>query len=299
MLESIEKELIGGGCIVESNAPMHPYTTIGTGGKAMILCTANSIKSAEYAYNFLYNNALPFTVMGKGSNILVSDKGYKGVILRFCGDNYITDNGGGLFTASAGMTAAKVISFATASGFTGGEFAATIPGTLGGLIAMNAGCFGGEMKDITTFCECIIEGKKLYLNNSGCEFDYRKSIFTRKNAIILRASVKLKKGDAKQSAEEIKKLILQRKKTQPDRPSAGSVFKRKEGILPAKLIDEAGLKGLKIGGAEVSKVHSGFIINNKNATSDDVYRLINKVKQIIYTKYAVMLEEEILFIGEF
>jgi UDP-N-acetylmuramate dehydrogenase len=301
MFDGIVKELEKTGCTVTPNALMSAHTTFRTGGPAEILAWASSIKSAENAYNFLYVNDIPFTVIGKGSNILVSDKGYKGVILKFCGDNYIADSGGGVFTASGGTAAATAISFAISKGYSGGEFAAAIPGTIGGHIAMNAGCYGREMKDIVIFCECITEGEKQYLNRAGCGFTYRGSVFSGKKSIILRASFKLSLKSPKEAENELKRIMDLKRKSQPDKPSAGSIFKRQLNpeILPARLIDEAGLKGLKIGGAEVSRLHSGFIINRGGATSQDIYRLINKIKEKIYAKYAVELKEEISFIGEF
>lgn len=287
------------GCKVKLNENMALHTTFKTGGIAQILCECNNIKSAEFAYRYLYKCNVPFIVLGRCSNVLISDKGFKGVILKFFGDNNISYNGNSIFSVSGGMKCSSAIEFANNCGYSGGEISATIPGSVGGQIVMNAGCFNGQMQDIFYSCDCIIENKKYTLNKNECKFGYRKSIFSEKKCIILNAKLKFYKGDKNKSIEKIKNLKLLRKQSQPMLPSAGSVFKRSNDIIPAKLIDLAGLKGLKCGNAQISNKHSGFIVNTGKATSQDIYNLINKVKNIIYNKYNVNLKEEILYIGNF
>lgn len=290
------------GCNVKFNENMAEHTTFKTGGTADIFCGCNTQSNAENAYFFLYTNNIPFTVIGRGSNILVSDKGYRGVILKFYGDNNIEDLQNDKLKVSAGINAKTVILYAVNKGLAGGEFAATIPGSIGGLIYMNAGCFGKEMKDIIESVEGVIEGEKFIYNNSQCKFSYRESIFTKKRCIIISATLKFAKGCTKTSLNNIKMFYEKRKQTQPYEPSAGSTFKRqgKDGdIIPAKLIEEAGLKGFNIGDAEISLKHSGFIVNKGKATSKDIYKLIQATKDTIYKKFAVNLTEEIIYIGEF
>ena len=299
MLINIKQELEKAGCVVLLNENMSRHTTLKTGGNANVFCKCPDISSAESAYKYLYRNNIPFFVTGASSNLLISDKGYQGVILKFFGDNYIVDFGGGNIEASGGANCYNVIKYALSKGYIGGEFAATIPGSVGGHIVNNAGCYNREMKDIVLSCECLIEGKKYLLDGKECCFSYRKSFFSGKKCIILKARFKFIQGDKQVGLNELKRLQLLRRQTQPIEPSAGSIFLRKEGVIPAKLIDEAGLKGLKYGSAEVSKKHSGFIVNTGGACSQDVFLLIGKIKKIINKKYAILLEEEVLYIGEF
>lgn len=287
------------GCKVLTDEYMRFHTTFKTGGAAEVLCECTSRETAEKAYRFLYENNIPFLVLGRCSNVLVSDKGYRGVILKFYGDYFIEENNDRII-CSGGVNAKKAAEFAGSAGFTGAEFMGTIPGSIGGLVCMNAGCYGCEMKDIVLSVRGIIEDKTFHYNNDNCNFSYRNSLFSGKKCIILEVELKLNHGLVKDIKDEMHKLIVTRRNSQPvEFPSAGSVFKRQGNIMPAKLIEQAGLKGFKFGGAMVSLKHSGFIINNKDATSEDIYKLIQYVKEIIYNRFAVTLHEEILYIGEF
>jgi UDP-N-acetylmuramate dehydrogenase len=296
------KKLESFGCKVLINESMALHSTFKTGGKADILCSCDNAEAALAAYFYLLSGGIPFTVIGGGSNILVSDKGYKGVILKFFNDKFIKDCGGGYFLVSGGASSAWAVCKIIAAGYGGCEFAGAVPGSIGGHIAMNCGCYGSEMKDIITYVKAATEGGLQVYDNKQCRFGYRNSVFLKKQCIILSAMLKLKKEDVARARQNLKDLFILRKNNLPQKPSAGSVFKRQGenlDIMPAKLIDEAGLKGLKEGGAQVSAKHSGFIINNGNATSSDIYRLINKVKNLIYQKYALTLSEEIIYIGDF
>ena len=287
------------GCKVYTDEYMRFHTSYKTGGTADILCQCDSRETAEKAYRFLYENNIKFIVLGRCSNVLVSDKGYRGVILQFYNDSYIEQKDD-IIICSGGTNAKAVSLFAADKGFTGAEFMGTIPGSTGGLISMNAGCYGCEMNDIVLKVKGILEDKIFEFNNNNCNFSYRNSLFNGKKCIILEAGLKLHRGTVKDIKEQMHKLIITRRNSQPlEFPSAGSVFKRQKNIMPAKLIEEAGLKGYKSGGAMVSLKHSGFIINNKDATSEDIYRLIQYIKETIFRQFSISLQEEILYIGEF
>ena len=294
------KTLESFGCLVFENEPMRLHTSMRTGGLCDILCHCRDAESARKAYLFLYNNGIPFEVVGRGCNILVSDRGFKGVILKFYGDGYIKAVKEDIIYSSGGAPAKRAALFAMERGLSGLEFAAAIPGSVGGQVRMNAGCYGCEMKDVVLRAGGFIEGKEVELSNRQCLFAHRESVFSNKKSIILRAEFKLNVSDRESCLNRYKEIVKRKRDAQPlQYPSCGSVFKRMGDVIPSKLIDEAGLKGLRIGGAEVSLKHGGFIINRGGATSSDVYALIGAIKREIFSRYAVMLEEEISYIGEF
>lgn len=288
------------GCRVLLSEPMSRHTTFRTGGPCAILCECAAMESAGAAYRFLYQSGIPFEVVGRGSNILVSDAGFEGVILKFYGDSYIKPLGEGIIYCSGGVNAKKAAAFAMENGLSGFEFAGAIPGSVGGHVAMNAGCFGSEMKDVTVAAGGFIEGQEVEFSNKECGFSYRESVFLKKKGIILWAKFRLRPSDRESCLKRFKEINALKRTSQPlEYPSCGSVFKRKEGVIPAKLIDEAGLKGLKAGGAEVSTKHAGFIINKGYATSKDAFELIGRIKREIHDRYGILLEEEIRYIGQF
>jgi UDP-N-acetylmuramate dehydrogenase len=192
-MRSVISRLTSSGCEVRQNESMARHTTFKTGGAADVLCICRSAKSARDAFFYLSENRLPFEVIGGGSNILVSDKGYRGVILKFYGDDFFEDCGEGYFYVSGGAGACKILTRIMAKGYGGAEFAATIPGGIGGHIAMNAGCYGGEMKDITAWVDAAFEDGIKTLNAGSCAFGHRDSIFLKKQCIILGAMLNLKK----------------------------------------------------------------------------------------------------------
>ena len=289
------KEAVSEDCIFLYE-PMSKHTTFRTGGVADIFVVPNDINDLIK----LLNITKDVTIIGNGSNMLVSDKGIRGVTISLrnftkCEINDTT------ITAQSGILLSKLSNLAYENSLSGLEFASGIPGTLGGATYMNAGAYGQEMKDI------VVSSKYLNLDTfeiceiQNHEYEYRKSIYQKNiTGIILEVTLKLEKSDKELIKQKMQENFEHRKSKQPlEFPSAGSIFKREEGIVVSKLIDEAGLKGYKIGGAEVSTKHAGFIINSGNATSKDVLDLINYIKSTIKEKYNVEIHEEIRLVGEF
>lgn len=285
---------------VTENQPMSKFSRFKTGGPARLYIEASGGDAAAKAYLALFKSGINFTVLGGCCNVLISDSGYDGAILRFSGGDDLTVSGTEI-VCGGGVSGARVSAAAEGAGLTGAEFLSTIPGNVGGLIRMNAGCFGHEMKDIVNSVDCYIDDKPYTLSGNECEFAYRHSVFEScKNCLILRARLSLNFGEREKIRENIAELKQSRAAAQPvNLPSLGSVFKRQKGVIPAKLIDECGLKGMGVGGAEVSEKHSGFIVNRSEASSLDMFRLIQYIKAIIYQKYSVHIEEEIIYLGDF
>lgn len=297
------KELIGllGQDNVKENEDMSKHSSFKAGGKAEIFAIIDSAKKLEKVLKIDYD--IPITVIGNGSNILVKDTGIKGLIIKYTSCNYEIEKKGNHYElcADAGLLNGKLAYILLKEELTGFEFASGIPGTLGGAIFMNAGAYGKEMCDIVKNVTYIdLEDRKLYtIENKDCSFSYRKSIFMEKKAIIISSRIILEKG----KAEEIKALMDENLKkriaTQPiEYPNGGSTFKRGDGFITAKLIDEAGLKGKQIGGAQVSKKHAGFIINYDNATADDILKLAELVQNEVYKKFNKRIELEVRILGQ-
>ena len=287
---------------IKYNEPMKKHTSFKVGGNADLFISVCSFQELQQAIEYAKTKQIPFMIIGNGSNILVRDKGIRGLVIKIDilllniieKDDFIEVSVG-----SGNKLMALAVSLKD-KGISGLEELSGIPGTVGGAIYMNAGAYGKEMKDIVTSTKCIdTEGNIIELSNEQQQFEYRKSIFSKKNYIILETKLKLQKGDRQQIEEKMKDFFKQRKEKQPlEFPSAGSTFKRQEGVITAKLIDESGLKGYKIGDAMVSEKHAGFIINTGNATAKDIIELINYVKEKIYKNYGIKIEEEIKIIGE-
>ena len=241
-----------------------------------------------------------FMIIGNGSNLVFNDNGYRGVIIRISRNFSSFTCKGEVITAQAGIRLSTIANIAVEQGLSGFEFASGIPGTLGGAVFMNAGAYGGEMKDIVVESRCIdIKGKEHILSNEAHEFGYRTSVMPKKGYVVLQSVIKLKKGEKSHILELMKDLNSRRKEKQPlELPSAGSVFKRPEGHYTGELIENCGLKGYQIGGAQISTKHCGFIVNVGNAKSDDIIRLIDYIKEKIYKKHGVNLETELKIIGE-
>lgn len=282
------------------NEPMSEHTSFRLGGPAKYFVLPSCEDEVIATVNALKKAGENFVVIGNGSNLLVSDKGFDGTVICI-GKNMsqITVQGEEIH-AMAGALLSTIASVARAHSLAGFEFASGIPGSLGGAVVMNAGAYDGEMKNVVS--------KTTYLSADGTlktavgeehGFSYRKSIFT-KDDVILRSVITLQKGDADKISEYTRELSARRREKQPlEYPSAGSTFKRPEGYFAAKLIDDASLRGYRVGGAMVSEKHTGFVINYDNAKSSDVYKLICDVQSIVYDKFGVNLEPEIKFIGEF
>ena len=283
------------------NEDMSAHTTFRIGGCADVFVTPQSMKEAADIVRLLLANDEPYTVIGNGSNILVSDKGYRGCIVCMGhGMDHIKTDGTAI-TAGAGAILSKVAYAAYENGLGGLEFASGIPGSVGGAIVMNAGAYGGEMKDVTVSVT-VLDAKRgniITIPGKDMRFGYRTSVIKEYPYIVLEASFELLQKDREQIKTVMDDLAAKRRSKQPlEYPSAGSTFKRPEGYFAGKLIEDAGLKGFTVGGAMVSEKHSGFVINSGGATAGDVMELIRTVRRTVYDKFEVMLEPEVVMLGE-
>lgn len=280
--------------------PMDKHTTFRIGGEAEAFVTVESIDELTSVRAFCNREDIPFFLLGKGSNILVSDKGIPGVVATFgekmCGIIAKDD----MIIAEAGASLASVASFAMQKGLTGMEFAAGIPGSVGGAVRMNAGAFGGDMSQIVGWVRVLEpDGNIKTILGAHMQFGYRTSVLKEIPYTVLACGIQLMKGDEKEIRVKMLELAAKRREKQPlDYPSAGSTFKRPEGFYAGKLIEEAGLRGKKSGGAMVSEKHCGFIVNDENATAKDVRNLIELVRRTVYEQFGVLLEPEVIFVGE-
>ena len=292
-----ELESILGSENVKYNEPMSKHTTFKVGGIADIFITVDSKEKLLKTLEMLKNEKI--FILGNGSNLLVTDEGIRGIVLKYTANTCeINDT---IVKVDSGMTNARFANALLNKELTGYEFAAGIPGTIGGAIVMNAGAYGREMKDVVLETEFLdFETNEIRIfKNEELNFEYRKSIFENKKGIILSATFKFEHGNKNEIDEKMKEYAQKRRDTQPlDMPSAGSTFKRGNGFITAKLIDEAGLKGYSIGGAEVSTKHAGFIVNKGKATAKDIIDLIKYVQKEIYQKFGEKIEPEIKIIGE-
>lgn len=284
------------------NEPMKKHTSFKIGGNADFFVSVKTIEELKQALFYAEQKQIPRTIIGNGTNILVSDSGIRGIVIKIDIQKFDLKEENDYIEISVG-SGNKMMALATQlkkqeiSGF---EQLSGIPGTIGGAIYMNAGAYGKEMKDIVISTRCMnMKGEIFELSNEEQKFKYRSSVFNTKEYIILEAKLKLKKGKKEDIELQMNEYLNQRKEKQPlEYPSAGSTFKRQEGIITAKLIDECGLKGYKIGGAMVSEKHAGFIVNTGDATAKDVLELIKYVKDEVYKKYGVKIEEEVKIVGE-
>lgn len=279
--------------------PMAGHTTFRIGGPADCLVELESEEQLIRVQNYLNKIELPYFILGNGSNLLVSDEGYRGVVLRIGpGMNRISVNGCEL-TAEAGATMAQVARAAMEHGLTGLEFASGIPGTVGGGVVMNAGAYDGEMSQVVKQVRVVSHtGESMELDNETMEFGYRKSSIREYCFIVTKVVFQLQTGEREQIKAKMEELAARRREKQPlEYPSAGSTFKRPCGHFAGKLIMDAGLRGYQCGGAKVSEKHCGFVVNAGGATAKDVRRLIQDVQEIIQDKFNVNLETEVLFLG--
>ena len=281
------------------DASMDKYTSFKAGGKAKALIIVEDKEQLKRLLKFVNEKKWEYILIGNGSNLLFSDEGYDGVVIKL-GEGFkkirISDN---TITAGASCLLSQVSYFAMENGLSGFEFASGIPGTLGGGLFMNAGAYGGELKDVVITVNAISpDGKSEYVfSNDDMEFGYRDSMLQRNKMIVTSAVLKLTEGDKLQIKQNISELTEKRNSKQPvTYPSAGSTFKRPVGGYAAQLIDEAGLKGLTVGGAMVSPKHAGFIVNNGNATATDIIELIRLVQNYVYDNSGIMLEPEVRII---
>ncbi len=283
---------------VLENEPMCGHTTFKIGGNADLYVTVQSEEALIKAVEICKNCGVPYMVIGNGSNLLVSDKGIEGVVIstRLLNDLHTEDET--YVYSGAGNMLSKTANFAASHSLSGLEFASGIPGSVGGGVFMNAGAYDGELSDSIVSVRAYYNGEIKEFSAKECEFGYRSSVFQKNNAIILGVKFSLKKGNIEEIKAKAADLNARRKEKQPlEYPSAGSTFKRPEGYFAGKLIQDAGLKGCSRGGACVSEKHSGFVINKGNATAEDVINLVKHIKNTVYEKYGVMLEEEIKITG--
>ena len=285
---------------VRRDYSMKRITSFRIGGNADLAVYPADAKAFAFALDAARQNGVPYTVIGNGSNTLASDKGFRGVAFVTTDMRKVQIDGEYL-TGGCGVLLGSVGTNASTAGLSGAEFANGIPGTLGGAVYMNAGAYGGQMSDIVCSTECydLDNGAFLTLDNASQNFGYRHSIFMEKNYIVLSSTLKLTKGDPEAIRAKMNEHLRCRREKQPlEYPSAGSVFKRPEGYFAGKLIEDAGLKGTRVGGAVVSPKHAGFIVNTGDATASDVLSLIAIIQEKVYALYGVELECEIRFIGE-
>ena len=246
-------------------------------------------------------SAIPYFILGNGSNLLVGDGGYRGAVIQIYKNMSAVTVEGTEITVQAGALLSSVAAAAKNAALTGFEFAGGIPGTMGGAVVMNAGAYGGEMKDVLTEVTVMDEeGEIVTLPADKLELGYRTSIIKTAGYIVLEAKLQLKEGNPEVIRETMKDLTIRRTTKQPlEYPSAGSTFKRPEGYFAGKLIMDSGLAGYQVGGAQVSEKHCGFVINAGGATARDVRTLMDNVRDIVYKKYGVTLEPEVKFLGDF
>ena len=290
---SLLKSVIDGKSIL-CDESMKNHTTFKIGGKADFLVLPQSTEQIKSLIQLLKMHNISYVVIGNGSNLLVSDEGIKGVVIKLGRNFSSVECRGNTIIAKSGVLLSRLANIALENSLTGLEFASGIPGTLGGATVMNAGAYGGEMKDVivkTTYLDT--EGEIHTVEGEEHCFGYRKSIFTESD-IILEVVMSLKEGNKEEISKQMAELNGRRKEKQPlEFASAGSTFKRPEGHFAGKLIEDAGLRGYTIGGASVSSKHCGFVVSDGTATCEDVLLLIEYIQKTVYEKFSVMLEPEV------
>lgn len=280
---------------------MSRHTTFRVGGPADFFVTPKAKEEVRDVIRICKEAGMPYYIIGNGSNLLVSDAGYRGVIVQIYKEMNEVKVEGDLVKAQAGALLSGIAAKALGAELSGFEFASGIPGTIGGACVMNAGAYGGEMKDVLESVTVLTgEGKIIELGRNELELGYRTSVIAKKGYIVLGAVLKLERGDGEKIKTYMDELKEKRVTKQPlEYPSAGSTFKRPEGYFAGKLIQDAGLRGFQVGGAQVSEKHCGFVINRDHATSADICNLMDQVSEIVFEKFGVRLEAEVKKIGEF
>lgn len=280
---------------------MSRHTTFRVGGEAECLIMVRTEEELRKLIRYLNQIEGEYFVLGNGSNLLVGDKGYRGTVLKLDGPMEEVSVEGTVIRAGAGALLSKVAAEAMRHGLTGMEFAAGIPGSIGGGVVMNAGAYGGEMKQVVVSVRgSDREGQILLLDNAAMEFGYRTSAVKNKPFVVLEVTLQLTEGDPEEIGARMEELAALRRSKQPlEFSSAGSTFKRPEGYYAGKLIMEAGMRGYRIGGAQVSDKHCGFVVNTGNATAADIREVIEEVQERVWERFHVSLEPEIIFLGDF
>ena len=281
--------------------PMKRHTTFRIGGPADFFLLPSTVDEVRGILEICREEELPYFILGNGSNLLVSDKGYRGVIIQLYRNFSNISVEGNEICASSGALLSQIAAAARNASLTGFEFAGGIPGTLGGAVFMNAGAYGGELKDVLKEAVVMTEqGEILTLPVEKLDMGYRTSRIKKAGYLVLEARLVLEQGDMDKIRDITKDLTEKRVSKQPlEYPSAGSTFKRPEGYFAGKLIMDAGLRGYQVGDAQVSEKHCGFVINKGNATAADVLTLIENVREKVQEQFGVTLEPEVKFLGEF
>ena len=277
------------------NEPMCKHTSFKIGGPAECLIKIQTENELKAILEYANEKNIQLTIIGNGSNILVSDDGIKGLVLKIEIDKFEIDEEKFQLKIGSGVKLGFIAQKCLKQEIAGFEFASGIPGTIGGAIRMNAGAHGKEMKDVvTTITYMDRNGEMHKIQNEEADFEYRNSLFAKKDYIILEVEMQLEKGNSEEIQAKMTEYATYRKEKQPiEYPSAGSTFKRGTDFITAKLIDDCGLKGYQIGGAQISEKHAGFIINKDNATAEDVIKLMEYTKEQIYNKFGKIIVPEI------
>ncbi|MEN6313576.1 MAG: UDP-N-acetylmuramate dehydrogenase [Clostridiaceae bacterium] len=279
---------------------MARHTSFRIGGPADILVTPGDTESLAAIRAACAGKGIPVFVMGNGTNLIVRDKGIRGVVIKIRENMSWYEVEGEYITAQAGILLSRLSRIALDNGLSGLEFAEGIPGTLGGAVAMNAGAYDGEMSMVVESTEYLCpDGKVITLDNHQHCFGKRSSFIQADKGVVLKSRIRLQQGDREQIKARMEGFGALRREKQPlDMPSAGSIFKRPEGYFTGKLVQDCGLKGFRIGGAEVSRLHCGFIINTGNATASDVTSLISHIQDTVRARFGVELQTEVKVVGE-
>lgn len=297
MLEKLQE--LAGKEHVWQNEPMKEHTTFRAGGCAKYFVEPQDAEQLKNVVKACQDAGMPYYIVGNGSNLLVSDDGYEGVIIHLFKNMGECKVEGTNLILEAGVLLVRAASIARKEGLTGLEFASGIPGTVGGALVMNAGAYGGEMKDVVRSVKVLLpDGSFRKYTNEEMQFGYRRSRIAAEQSIVLEAVLELQKGDPEQIQARMDELKEKRISKQPlEFASAGSTFKRPEGYFAGKLIQDAGLCGFQIGDAQVSEKHCGFVINRGNASASQIEELIRHVQQKVYEEFKVRLETEVKFLG--
>lgn len=292
-------DILGEGCVTE-DADMSSYTSFRAGGSAAVLAEPGSPEELKDVLRLLVAEEIPHFVLGNGTNVLFKDSGFGGVVVRIGKAFDYVEREGDLLRCGSGALLSVVAREALHAGLTGFEFASGIPGSVGGAVFMNAGAYGGEIRDVLVRARLVsADGSgERWADAEDLELGYRHSLLQESGDIVVEAELRLQPGDRDQIRETMAELTARRNAKQPVQyPSAGSTFKRPEGHFAGKLIQDAGLKGLSVGGAQVSELHSGFVINTGGATATDILQLMDIIRAKVLTDFGVELEPEVRIIG--
>ncbi len=285
---------------IRKNEMMQNHTSFKIGGPVDIMILPTTVEEIQHGLMVCKENHIPYYIIGNGSNLLVHDKGIRGVVIKIAENFSDVTIDGDRIKAQSGILLSVLSKKIMRESLEGFEFASGIPGTLGGAVAMNAGAYGGEMKDVVVGALVLDDHcNVVYLDHEHLEFDYRNSFIQRAGYIVLEVDIALRKGDYERVKEITADLTMKRTTKQPlHLPSAGSTFKRPPGYFAGKLIEDAGLKGVRVGDAQVSELHSGFVVNVGNATAADVIHLIKLIQKVVRDKFGVELHPEVRIVGE-